>query len=136
MLSRSAIRAAAIADKDYRGYYRPMPAVLEACVGGGGQALGLEAAGFECASAIEIDPAACKTLRANRPDWRVIQADIKNVSGREFRGVDLFAAGIPCPPFSIAGKQLGFLDERDLFPDALRVIGSFNRTPRRTRSMA
>jgi len=99
-----------------------MPTVLEACAGGGGQALGLEAAGFTCQAAIEIEPAACKTLRDNRPDWRVIQADIKNVSAHEFRGVDVFAAGVPCPPFSIAGKQLGLLDERDLFPDALRLV--------------
>lgn len=84
--------------------------------------MGLEAAGFECVAAIEVDAFACRTLRANRPNLQVIQLDIKNVDAREFRGVDLFAAGIPCPPFSIAGKQLGFLDERDLFPDALRLI--------------
>ena len=49
-------------------------------------------------------------------------SDIEEVSGFEFRGVDLVAAGVPCPPFSIAGKQLGAGDERDLFPQALRII--------------
>jgi DNA (cytosine-5)-methyltransferase 1 len=42
--------------------------------------------------------------------------------GRPFKGTDLLAGGLPCPPFSIAGKQLGELDERNLFPAALRLI--------------
>ena len=97
-------------------------AVLELCAGGGGQALGLEAAGFDCAAAVEIDSHSCSTLRLNRPKWRVIQSDIREVNGRDFRGIDLLAGGVPCPPFSIAGKQLGRDDERDLFPEALRII--------------
>jgi DNA (cytosine-5)-methyltransferase 1 len=44
------------------------------------------------------------------------------VDGRRWHNVDLFAAGVPCPPFSIAGKQLGINDDRDMFPDALRLI--------------
>lgn len=96
--------------------------VLEICAGGGGQALGLERAGFDLAGAVEIDRQSCATLRANRPDWNVIESDVGNVAGKNFRGVDLFAAGVPCPPFSIAGKQLGRDDERDLFPEALRLI--------------
>ncbi len=44
------------------------------------------------------------------------------MSGADFRGIDLIAGGVPCPPFSIAGKQLGRDDERDLFPEALRII--------------
>ncbi|MGN6386744.1 MAG: DNA cytosine methyltransferase, partial [Verrucomicrobiota bacterium] len=96
--------------------------VLELCAGGGGQALGLELAGFESVGAVELEPLACETLRLNRPDWSVIQQDIRSFSGKSFRGVDLLAAGVPCPPFSIAGKQLGESDERDLFPEALRLI--------------
>jgi DNA (cytosine-5)-methyltransferase 1 len=99
----------------------PLSAV-ELCAGGGGQAIGIELAGFECAAAVEIEPHACATLRLNRPAWNVIQGDIRDVSGKEFRGLDLLAAGVPCPPFSIAGKQLGHEDERDLFPEALRII--------------
>lgn len=97
--------------------------VLEICAGGGGQACGLEAAGFELAGAVEIDRNACNTLRQNRPKWNVIEASVTEINGREFRGVDLFAGGVPCPPFSIAGKQLGHEDERDLFPEAIRLIG-------------
>lgn len=105
------------------GNTRRTLAVLEVCAGAGGQALGLEAAGFEMAAAIDNDRAACETLQRNRPGWTVRVEDIRDVSGRAFRGVDLFAAGVPCPPFSIAGDQLGHRDERDLFPEALRLIG-------------
>lgn len=95
--------------------------VIEICAGGGGQALGLEKAGFEHAAALEIDPHACATLRLNRPHWNVIENDIRQVEGSQFRGADLLAGGVPCPPFSVAGKQLGSDDERDLFPEALRL---------------
>src|SRR5438132_8977873 len=80
---------------------------LEICAGAGGQSLGLEQAGFAHAAAVEIDPDACATLRLNRPDWTVIQEDVHHFKGADYRGVDLFAGGVPCPPFSIAGKQLG-----------------------------
>lgn len=95
---------------------------LEICAGAGGQAVGLEAAGFDHAGAVEIEPAACATLRLNRPTWHVLQGDVRAVSGRDFRGIDLLAGGVPCPPFSIAGRQLGADDERDLFPEALRLV--------------
>lgn len=97
--------------------------VLEICAGGGGQAIGLEAAGFNHAAAVDIDSAACNTLRLNRPHWRVIETDIANLDIQNFKGVDMVAGGLPCPPFSVAGKQLGSNDERDLFPQALRIIG-------------
>ncbi len=96
--------------------------VAEVCVGGGGQALGLEAAGFDCAVAVEIDANCCTTLRLNRPQWDIRQQDMRLVDGRHWSKIDLFAAGVPCPPFSIAGKQLGVDDDRDMFPDALRLI--------------
>ena len=96
--------------------------VLEICAGAGGQAIGLEAAGWHHAAVVDNDPAACETLRQNRPSWKVIENDIAQLDGREFQSVDLLAGGLPCPPFSIAGKQLGSDDERDLFPQALRLI--------------
>lgn len=94
---------------------------LEICAGGGGQSLGLEQAGFQLAAAVEIEPIACETLRTNRPEWDVIEADVRDFDGSSYQGVDLLAGGVPCPPFSIAGKQLGADDERDLFPTALRL---------------
>ena len=95
---------------------------MEICAGAGGQALGLEQAGFAHAAAVEIDADACETLRRNRGSrWKIIEADVAEVDGTEFRGVDLLAGGVPCPPFSVAGRQLGAADERDLFPEALRL---------------
>jgi DNA (cytosine-5)-methyltransferase 1 len=95
---------------------------LELCAGAGGQALGLEQAGIEHVALVEIDRYACETLRLNRPKWNVIQADMREFDGRPFRGVDIVSAGLPCPPFSVAGKQLGQKDERNLFPAAIKII--------------
>ena len=97
---------------------------LELCAGAGGQALGLEKAGFHHEALVEIDNHCCNTLRANRPHWNVIEDDLRVFKDRagDFAGVDLVAGGLPCPPFSVAGKQLGALDERNLFPDALDII--------------
>lgn len=100
------------------------PRVLELCAGGGGQALGLEWAGFRMEAAVEIDGDACNTLRNNRPEWRVIHEDIGNLETSEFCGVDVIAGGVPCSPFTNAGKQEGKDDARDLFPTAIDIIRS------------
>jgi DNA (cytosine-5)-methyltransferase 1 len=95
---------------------------IEFCAGAGGQALGLEQAGFQHEALVEIEPDFARTLRLNRPLWDVHAADMNAFDGRPYRGVELLAGGLPCPPFSIAGKQLGEKDERNLFPAALRLI--------------
>ncbi|MFH0770841.1 MAG: DNA cytosine methyltransferase [Candidatus Peregrinibacteria bacterium] len=97
------------------------PTVIEICAGGGGQSLGLDLAGFQMTAAVEIDRQCCDTLLLNRPHWNVICTDVKEFSGYSYEGIDLLAGGVPCPPFSIAGKQLGKEDERNMFPDALRL---------------
>ncbi|QXV60372.1 DNA cytosine methyltransferase [Amycolatopsis sp. TNS106] len=99
--------------------------VVEICAGAGGQALGLEKAGFEHALAVELDTHACNTLRANRPGWKVAEGDVADLSKwrpEHYEGVSLLAGGVPCPPFSIAGKQLGANDERDLFAWAVEQV--------------
>ena len=95
---------------------------VEICAGAGGQALGLAMAGFVHVALVEYEADYCNTLKQNRPEWNVICADVRNFNGKPYEGVDLLAGGVPCPPFSIAGKQLGKDDERDLFPEALRLI--------------
>lgn len=106
---------------------------VEICAGAGGQALGLERAGFAHTAVVEIDNWAAETLRLNRAQdgphgaWPVYEMDIHDLDGLQWRDqVDLFAGGVPCPPFSIAGKQLGGDDERDLFPQALRLVKEIN----------
>ena len=95
---------------------------LELCAGAGGQALGLEQAGIEHVALVEFDRHACNTLRLNRPKWNVLQADIREFDATSYSGVDIVSGGLPCPPFSIAGKQLGQKDDRNLFPAAIRII--------------
>src|SRR5260370_39935621 len=98
--------------------------VVEICAGAGGQALGLEKAGFEHELAVELDPTACDTLRKNRPGWKVAEpgdvADLKIWDPADHRGIDLLEGGVPCPPFTIAGRQLGATDTRDLFGWAVK----------------
>ncbi|MBI0150364.1 DNA cytosine methyltransferase [Bifidobacterium sp. M0353] len=96
---------------------------LELCAGAGGQARGLEDAGFQHVALVEIDHYACETLRANRPEWNVIEADLNSWDPSPFQGkVDLLSGGVPCPPFSVAGKQLGKKDSRELFDRAIDIV--------------
>lgn len=114
---------------------------IEICAGAGGQAIGLHLAGFGHLALVEIDKYAAATLRENievhpKWDWErdncdvlcqdVLEfepeRDLKKSAGLYRRGeVDLLAGGVPCPPFSHAGKQLGEDDERDLFPRILAL---------------
>ncbi|QDY66596.1 DNA (cytosine-5-)-methyltransferase [Glutamicibacter halophytocola] len=106
--------------------------VIEICAGAGGQSLGLERAGFHHELAIELDETAAATLKLNRRNWNVAVGDVADKSvwnpadysphNLPYR-IDLFAGGVPCPPFSIAGKQLGSSDERDLFAWAVEQVG-------------
>lgn len=104
---------------------------IEMCAGAGGQALGLHNAGFEHCVLIEIDDYACATLRHNNDalglNWGpVLHEDLRRFAEEEayhYTGkIDLVAGGVPCPPFSKAGRQLGQDDERDLFPTALQIV--------------
>lgn len=99
--------------------------VVELCAGAGGMSIGLERAGFEHISVFEFDPHAAATLRANRPNWTVIKDDIRTIDFTPYRAleIDLVAGGVPCQPYSIEGHGLGKDDPRDLFPDAVRIVG-------------
>ncbi|MEU2516405.1 DNA cytosine methyltransferase, partial [Streptomyces syringium] len=110
---------------------RPLTSI-EICAGAGGQAVGLHDAGFRHLALLEIDKHACQTLRDNvkeHPEWagcEVVEGDVTGVDpfkheqlakfNLKQNRLDLLAGGVPCPPFSVAGRQLGEDDERDLFP--------------------
>ena len=108
--------------------------VIETCAGAGGQAIGLHQAGFEHRALVEIDRHACETLRHNAhligAEGRVHEADLLNWPHKsimdDMRSPSLLAGGVPCPPFSMAGKQLGKDDERDLFPRMIKLARLLN----------
>lgn len=95
--------------------------VVEICAGAGGQSLGLHKAGFRHELAVELDATAADTLRQNLrvPVAVGDVADSAVWSPSEHVGTSLLAGGVPCPPFSVAGRQLGSSDERDLFAWAI-----------------
>ncbi|MER6557709.1 DNA (cytosine-5-)-methyltransferase [Streptomyces sp. NPDC001027] len=112
---------------------------IEICAGAGGQAVGLHNAGFDHLALVEWDQHAVSTLAANIGSWPgwtpqkakalkpmdvkdFLTSDAHKSLGLKDKTLDLFAGGVPCPPFSLAGKRLGADDERDLFPAALNII--------------
>ena len=98
--------------------------VLELFAGAGGLAVGMEKAGLKCVALNEIDKWACNTLRKNRPNWNVLEGDIKSFSFTEYENkVDMVSGGFPCQAFSYAGKKLGLADARGtLFYEFARVV--------------
>ena len=98
--------------------------VLELFAGAGGLAIGLEAAGLKCKALNEIDKWACQTLRENRPNWKVLEGDIKNYDFTQYNDeIDIVTGGFPCQAFSYAGKKLGLNDARGtLFYEFARVV--------------
>lgn len=102
--------------------------VLELFAGAGGLAVGLEKAGLKCVALNEIDKFACETLRKNRPNWNVLEGDIKDFDFTEYKDqVDIVTGGFPCQAFSYAGKKLGLADARGtLFYEFARVVKEVN----------
>ena len=114
------------ADATQRSIPKPLTSysVLELFAGAGGLALGLEKAGLKCSALNEIDKWASETLRLNRPDWEVLEGDIKSFCYKKFEGqIDVVTGGFPCQAFSYAGKKLGLKDARGtLFYEFAKVV--------------
>lgn len=102
--------------------------VVELFAGAGGLAVGMEQAGLNCVVLNELDKFACATLRKNRPNWKVLEGDIKGFDFTEYKNkVDVVTGGFPCQAFSYAGKKLGLADARGtLFYEFARVVKEIN----------
>jgi DNA (cytosine-5)-methyltransferase 1 len=83
---------------------------------------------LKCVALNEIDKWACKTLRSNRPNWNVLEGDIRSYNFEEYKNaVDVVTGGFPCQAFSYAGKKLGLADARGtLFYEFARVLTEVN----------
>ena len=114
--------------------------VISLFTGAGGMDLGLEAAGFETAVAVEMDDDAVRTLRHNR-DWNVIHADIHtakassknilNAGGLAVGEAKLLCGGPPCQPFSKSGYwKTG--DSKRLDDPRARTLDAYLRVLRDT----
>lgn len=82
--------------------------------------IGLEKAGLECLAVNEFDKQACETIKINKPDLKLYDCDIRNLTGKQLlkdlnlkpKELFLIVGGCPCQAFSTVGKRLGLADER------------------------
>lgn len=101
---------------------------IQLFAGAGGLAVGLEKAETKCVALNEIDKWACQTLRKNRPNWNVLEGDVRTYDFSDYHNkVDIVTGGFPCQAFSYAGKKLGLDDARGtLFYEFARVVKKVN----------
>lgn len=102
---------------------------VELFAGAGGLAIGVANAGFNHAAVIENDPGACETFRENQrhhidlvEKWPVYEGDVTTFDYEKLHDVAVVSGGPPCQPFSLGGKHRGHLDNRDMFPEAVRAV--------------
>lgn len=102
---------------------------VELCSGLGGQALGLERAGFDPVLVVDVDERACETIRLNRPDWKVRRLDLATYETVEAieasvsfdSGLDLLSAGLPRIKSAAQNARDDDAEERKVLHAAIRV---------------
>ena len=94
---------------------------VELFAGMGAMSLGLSRAGFEHDLLVESD-AACVATLAQNGFAPVAHTSVQDVDFARYTGTDVVAGGVPCQPFSGAGKQLGPADARNMWPHAVRCV--------------
>ena len=103
---------------------------VELFAGAGGLAIAMCNTGFHHAAVIEWDHNACETFRENQRrqrhsvgDWSLCETDVREFDYASIPNhVTVVSGGPPCQPFSLGGKHRGHLDERDMFPEAVRAV--------------
>ena len=103
---------------------------VELFAGAGGLAMGMGRAGFNHAAVVEWDHDSCETFRHNQRNhahdveqWPLFEGDAREFDYGIINGdVMVVSGGPPCQPFSLGGKHRGNLDERDMFPEAVRAV--------------
>ncbi|HEY3454278.1 MAG TPA: DNA cytosine methyltransferase [Bryobacteraceae bacterium] len=102
---------------------------VELFAGAGGLAIGMSNAGFHHAAVIEWDHDACETFRENQrhhlksvKQWPLYEGDVKLFDYASLNDIVVVSGGPPCQPFSLGGKHRGYMDKRDMFPEAVRAI--------------
>lgn len=94
--------------------------------GCGGLDLGFEKAGFKIPVANEYDKTIWATFKANHPNTRLIEGDIRDIKEEDFPdNIDGIIGGPPCQSWSEAGSLRGIDDARgQLFFDYIRILKS------------
>jgi len=103
---------------------------VELFVGAGGLGMAVSQAGFKPKLVVDWDQWACDTIRENKKaglkpftNWPLIEGDVREVSFKQFEDkIDIVTGGPPCQPFSMGGLHRAYLDERDMFPQAIRAV--------------
>lgn len=103
---------------------------VELFAGAGGLGIGVSQAGFAPVAVVEWDRWCCDTIRENKAkrvdpvaSWPITEGDVREFSFRAIKeNVTLVSGGPPCQPFSLGGKHRGYLDHRDMFPQAIRAV--------------
>ncbi len=96
--------------------------VLGLFSGAGGLDLGFEKAGFEHIGSVEIEPWCAKTLRTNRPDWHVVEGDVREYCPQKGMDLDVLLAGFPCQGFSLGGNRDATDERNGLYKEVVRVV--------------
>ncbi|SCD69950.1 DNA (cytosine-5)-methyltransferase 1 [Streptomyces sp. BpilaLS-43] len=95
---------------------------VDVCAGAGGLALGLEQAGFDPVLLLDNKTVACETLRLNRPEWHVLEMDLREFDPAEHPqtyDVDLLSAGLPRVKSSATAARAETDEEKRLLEAAV-----------------